>query len=178
MTSREKSLMVRGPAGAGKATTTGCLLFKYGGIDMVTMERFQREGIGLYDQAARNLKSRGVQPSFHTPNFHVVVSDDPSNVDCVLLVLPAGSAHVDLAKELHGAASQSKQIIVLINKMDKVGWSEETFQTIVKNLGPAVESVPVIPFSALKGDNAVEVSSDSLWYKGTLLDALETAFRT
>lgn len=41
---------------------------------MVTMERFQREGIGLYDQAARNLKSRGVQPSFHTPNFHVVVT--------------------------------------------------------------------------------------------------------
>ncbi|KAG4433260.1 hypothetical protein IFR05_011255 [Cadophora sp. M221] len=146
---------------------------------MVTMERFQREGIRLYDQAARDLKSRGMQPSFYMPNFHVVISDGPSNVDCVLLVLPADSANGDLAEELRGAASQSNQIIVLINKMDKVGWSEETFQTIVKSIGPAVENVPVIPFCALKGDNAVEVSSDSLWYKGTtLLDALETAFRT
>lgn len=40
-----------------------------------------------------------------------------SKVDCVLLVIPADSARVDLAKELDGAASQAKQIIVLINKM-------------------------------------------------------------
>lgn len=58
------------------------------------------------------------------------VLDDPSNVDCVLLVLPAGSAHVDLAKELHGAASQSKQIIVLINKM----WVQVKLGRAVANL--------------------------------------------
>ncbi|KAG4421366.1 hypothetical protein IFR04_005549 [Cadophora malorum] len=177
MASREKTLLVFGPAGAGKATTMGCLLFKYGGIDMLTMERFQKEGIRLYDQAARDLKSRAVQPSFHTPNFHVVVSDGSSKVDCVLLVIAVDSTHVDAGKELAAAAGQAEHIIVLINKMDNVSWSEEAFQKTKQSLGPTAESIPIVPFSALKGDNAVELSSNSSWYKGpTLLAALEASF--
>ncbi|PVH89214.1 hypothetical protein DL98DRAFT_508323 [Cadophora sp. DSE1049] len=142
------------------------------------MERFQKEGIRLYDQAVRDLKSRGVQQSFHTPNFHVVVSDGSSKVDCVLLVIPVDSTHVDFKKEFDGAAGQAKQIIVLINKMDGVNWSEEAFQKTVQSLGPAAESVPIIPFSALKGDNAVELSSNCIWHKrATLLEALQASFR-
>lgn len=43
---------------------------------MLTVERFQKEGIRLYDQAARDLLSRGSQLSFDTPGFHVVISGE------------------------------------------------------------------------------------------------------
>ncbi|KAK0102358.1 translation elongation factor EF-1 alpha [Cadophora gregata] len=179
MVSEQKTVLVLGPAGAGKATAIGCILFKFGGIDMLTLERFQKEGIRLCGQAARNLKSPGVQPSFDTPNFHVVVSDGSSKVDCVLLVIPADSAQSHLEKELDIVADAAKQIIVLINKMDDMNWSEVAFQSTVHSLGRVMQGVPVIPFSALRGDNAVELSSETAWYEGpTLLMALETSFRT
>ncbi|CZT41635.1 uncharacterized protein RSE6_01394 [Rhynchosporium secalis] len=175
MAPREKTLLILGPAGAGKDTALGCLLFKYGGIDMLTVERFQKEGIQLYGQAARDLMSRGSLLSFNTPNYHLVVSDGSSKVDCVILVAPVDLTNVDLQNELDEAAGCSKKIIVLVNKMDTVGWSEEVFRASVKSLGLTAADISAIPFSALKGDNAVESSSNSLWYgNATLLEALET----
>ncbi|CZS88148.1 hypothetical protein WAI453_000562 [Rhynchosporium graminicola] len=171
----EKTLSILGPAGAGKDTALGFLLFKLGGIDLFTAQRFERDGIKLYSDAVKDLQSRGLQLSFYTPNYHLVVSSGSSKVDCVILVIPTDSANVDFEKELVEAAGFSKSIIVLINKMDTVGWSEEVFRASVKSLGPATEGIFVIPFCALKGDNVLELSSKSLWYKNaTLLEALET----
>lgn len=90
MESRERTLVILGPKGAGKATTTGCILFKvnmaevqqsstilivtqYGSIDMRTMEMFQREGIRTYDQAANRLKRDGIAPVFEIPKYHVSI---------------------------------------------------------------------------------------------------------
>ncbi len=41
---------------------------------MLTMQRFQQEGIRTYDQAAKNLKTLGITPTFDTPKHHVTVS--------------------------------------------------------------------------------------------------------
>ncbi|MBS7566513.1 sulfate adenylyltransferase [Mucilaginibacter sp. Bleaf8] len=72
------------------------------------------------------------------------------------------------------------QVVVCINKMDMVGYSEDTFNQIVTDyqvLAGKVNlaNVTFIPVSALKGDNIVHSSDNMDWYGGkSLLDHLET----
>ncbi len=73
-----------------------------------------------------------------------------------------------------------KHIVVAVNKMDLLDFSQEVYETIVKEylafakeLGMS-EDITLIPLSALNGDNVVERSEKSPWYKGdTLLHVLE-----
>ena len=74
-----------------------------------------------------------------------------------------------------------KHIVLAVNKMDLVNFSEETFNEIrseylelTKHLG--IEDVTCFPLSALEGDNVVERSERTPWYEGqSLLEFLETA---
>jgi len=122
-----------GPAGSGKATTIGCMLFNYGAIDLLTMERFERGGVKTYDQAAKELTSLEVQPKFHTPKHHITLADiSPSQADCAIIVLAADDlGHGISASEISRGV---KKLIVLINKMDKIDWSEAQFQRICEGL--------------------------------------------
>ena len=71
-------------------------------------------------------------------------------------------------------------VVAAVNKMDLVGYSEESFAAIrrefdalCKQLGLADEVT--IPVSALEGDNVVAASARMPWYEGpTLLEYLET----
>lgn len=71
-------------------------------------------------------------------------------------------------------------VVAAVNKMDLIGYSEESFQAIreeflalAAHLG--LKSVEVIPVSALEGDNVVSPSTVMTWYEGpTLLEYLET----
>lgn len=73
-----------------------------------------------------------------------------------------------------------KHIVLAVNKMDLVNFSEETFNQIrneylslTEHLG--IEDVTCFPLSALEGDNVVEKSDRTPWYEGkSLLDYLET----
>jgi len=73
-----------------------------------------------------------------------------------------------------------KNVVLAINKMDLVGYSQETFDKIVadyrvfaKQIG--FENILAIPISGLKGDNITEKSTSTPWYKGpTLMHHLET----
>lgn len=72
------------------------------------------------------------------------------------------------------------QVVVCVNKMDMVDFSQEVFDKIVadyKVLASKVglENINFIPVSALKGDNIVHASSNMDWFQGTsLLPYLET----
>lgn len=72
------------------------------------------------------------------------------------------------------------QVVVCINKMDMVDYSEEVYNNIVKDYKALAEKVGLknvnyIPVSALKGDNIVYPSLKTGWYKGeSLLHFLET----
>ena len=72
------------------------------------------------------------------------------------------------------------QVVVCINKMDMVGYSEDIYSKIVadyKTLATKVnlKRIDFIPVSALKGDNIVYSSSNTNWYNGpSLLHFLET----
>jgi len=72
-----------------------------------------------------------------------------------------------------------KHLVVAVNKMDIVGWSEEVYEKIradynlfIARLG--FTDIHFIPMSALKGDNVVEKSQHMPWYDGpTFLHHLE-----
>ncbi|MBD1384723.1 sulfate adenylyltransferase [Mucilaginibacter rigui] len=74
---------------------------------------------------------------------------------------------------------QIPKVVVAVNKMDMVDYSEEVFNNIVadfKKLAAKVnlDNVTYIPVSALKGDNIVYQSSNISWYSGdSLLQHLE-----
>lgn len=72
-----------------------------------------------------------------------------------------------------------KHVVVAINKMDLVDYSESTYEQIVKDYKRFMGSMNIpdihfIPLSALKGDNVVDPSKNMPWYMGKpLLDFLE-----
>lgn len=73
-----------------------------------------------------------------------------------------------------------QHVLVAINKMDLVDYSEDAYNKIVSDYkefitGLNIPDVNFIPISALKGDNVVDVSENMEWYHGaSLLEFLET----
>lgn len=71
-------------------------------------------------------------------------------------------------------------IVLAVNKMDLVQYSEDTFNEIVESFEEFAEQINIdnitaIPMSALVGDNIIEPSREMPWYHGTtLLSYLET----
>ncbi|MCB1255759.1 MAG: sulfate adenylyltransferase subunit CysN [Microthrixaceae bacterium] len=73
-----------------------------------------------------------------------------------------------------------REVVVAVNKMDLVDWSEETFRSIETDYATfaaelGIDNVTCIPLSALLGDNITRPSVEMDWYSGpTLLETLET----
>ncbi|MFV0587430.1 sulfate adenylyltransferase subunit CysN [Bacteroides reticulotermitis] len=73
-----------------------------------------------------------------------------------------------------------KHVVLAVNKMDLVDFSEARFNEIVAEYKTfaaplGIPDIQCIPLSALDGDNVVDKSARTPWYKGTsLLDFLET----
>lgn len=73
-----------------------------------------------------------------------------------------------------------KHIVLAVNKMDLVDFSQEVFDKIVGEYRKltdylGIDDVTCFPLSALDGDNVVEKSDRTPWYEGpALLDFLET----
>jgi bifunctional enzyme CysN/CysC len=73
-----------------------------------------------------------------------------------------------------------KHVVVAINKMDLVNFSEERFEEIKREYAGFVAKLDIpdvqfIPMSALRGDNVVDKSPAMPWYQGPpLLNHLET----
>jgi len=73
-----------------------------------------------------------------------------------------------------------KHVVLAVNKMDLVGYSEDTFKQIVADYTEFASSIGIdaftaIPISGLAGDNITQVSENTPWYQGpALLDYLES----
>jgi sulfate adenylyltransferase large subunit len=73
-----------------------------------------------------------------------------------------------------------KNVVVAVNKMDLLGFDEEKFNQIKADYLEfadelELEDIQFVPLSALDGDNVVNRSERSPWYKGkTLMEMLET----
>ncbi|HEY0939110.1 MAG TPA: sulfate adenylyltransferase subunit CysN [Steroidobacter sp.] len=73
-----------------------------------------------------------------------------------------------------------KHVVLAINKMDLIGYSQQIFDTIVGEYRDfagqiGLEDIVPVPLSALRGDNMLERSPNTPWYEGpTLMSYLET----
>ena len=71
------------------------------------------------------------------------------------------------------------RIIIAINKLDAMGYKQEVFDSISKDVNQAVKrlnvsDIHIIPISALAGDNVVYKSENMPWYSGqTLQEAIQ-----
>ncbi|HTL66965.1 MAG TPA: GTP-binding protein [Lacunisphaera sp.] len=132
---------------------------------------------------------------FATPRRKFIIADTPGHVQYTRnMVTGASTANLSiiLVDARAGVIEQSRRhtalaallgiphLVVAVNKMDLVGWSEQRFREIraqFEEFLPRLEikDVKFIPLSALHGDNVVEPSAHTPWYVGpTLLGHLET----
>ena len=132
---------------------------------------------------------------FNTDKRKFIVADTPgheqytrnmvtgaSNADLAVILIDARKGVIEQTKRHAFICSLLgiKQVVLAINKMDLVNFSEERFNTICAEFQKlrkhlAFKSVTPIPLSALKGDNVIERSGRMDWYQGpTLLGFLET----
>ena len=132
---------------------------------------------------------------FATPRRKFIIADTPGHVQYTRnMVTGASLANLSivLVDARLGVIEQSRRhtaiasllriphLVVAVNKMDLVGWSEARFLEIraqFEEFLPRldIKDVKFIPMSALNGDNVVDASPHTPWYVGpTLLGHLET----
>jgi sulfate adenylyltransferase large subunit len=104
-----------------------------------------------------------------------------SNADLALLLVDA-QAGITAQTRRHALLVSMlgvRHLVLAVNKMDLVGWSQEAFAAIEATFRAFaakldVEDIAVIPVSARNGDNVVRRSENMAWYRGpALLDHLE-----
>ena len=132
---------------------------------------------------------------FNTHNRKFIVADTPGHEQYTRnMVTGASTADVAiiLVDATQGVLTQTRRhsfiaslmgiehVVLAVNKMDLVDFSEDRFNTICDEYQALREhftfkSVTPIPLSALKGDNIIERSGHMDWYQGpTVLGFLET----
>lgn len=193
----------------GKSTLIGRLLYDSKGIFEDQLEAVkktsERKGLENVDLALltdglRAEREQGITIDvayryFATPKRKFIIADTPGHVQYTRnMVTGASTANLALilVDARHGVVEQTKRhsyiasllriphLVLCVNKMDLVDYSEEKFDEIVNEFkGFAakmdIKDVRYVPVSALNGDNIVERSENMEWYKGgTLLHLLET----
>ncbi len=132
---------------------------------------------------------------FATPNRKFIIADTPGHIEYTRnMVTGASTANlaIILIDARNGVIEQTcrhsfianmlgiKHIVVCVNKMDLVDFSQEQFEKIKAQYEEFsaklnVPDIKYIPISALKGDNVVSKSENTSWYGGaTLMETLET----
>ena len=198
-------LVTCGSVDDGKSTLIGRLLYDTKQIFVDQMEHIEetskRRGdayvnLALLTDGLRAEREQGITidvayRSFVTPRRRFQLADAPGHVQYTRnMVTGASTAElaVILVDARNGVVEQTRRhayitsilrvphITVAVNKMDLVGWSQERYDEIVRDLETlGLADLHVIPLSALHGDNVVEGSENMPWYDGPpLLEHLET----
>ncbi|MCR9172299.1 MAG: GTP-binding protein [bacterium] len=193
----------------GKSTLIGRLLYDSKSIfedqlDAIekTSQRKGHDGVdlALFTDGLRDEREQGITIDvayryFSTPKRKFIIADTPGHIqytrnmvtgastaNAAIILIDARNGVVEQTKRHSYIASllQISHVIVCVNKMDLVDWSEDRFNEIVSEYEAVaskmlVKDVHYIPISALKGDNVVNRSENMNWYMGApLLHSLET----
>lgn len=192
----------------GKSTLIGRLLYDSKNILVDQLEALERSTKGRTDGSVdlalltdglRAEREQGITIDvayryFTTPRRKFIIADAPghvqytrnmitgaSNANLIIVLVDARQGVVEQTRRHSIIASLLKipHVVVAINKMDLVEYSQDVFNNIVidysevaKQLG--LKDITYIPMSALKGDNIVDWSEKMAWYEGKpLLEFLE-----
>jgi len=195
----------------GKSTLVGRLLYDTKSVLADQIEAVQRASVdkglatpdlSLLVDGLRAEREQGITIDvayryFSTPKREFVLADTPGHVQYTRNTV-TGASTAELAVLLvdarNGIVEQTRRhaavlallrvprLVLAINKIDLVGYDEETLTAIAKDFGALARSlgfpddaVVTIPVSALVGDNVVDRSEHTPWYDGpTLLGHLES----
>jgi sulfate adenylyltransferase subunit 1 len=194
----------------GKSTLIGRLLYETNSITKDKIEALEsaskRKGIdfldlslltdGLIAEREQGITIDVAHIYFSTPNRKYIIADTPghfeytrnmvtgaSNTSVSIILIDARNGVVEQTKRHFYISSmlRIKNIIVAVNKMDLVAYSQEKFEAIknelleiAKQVSFKGQTLQFIPISSLYGENLVRKSNDTPWYEGaTLLDTLE-----
>ena len=195
----------------GKSTLIGRLLYDSKAIFEDTLENLERvteqrgEGtlnLALLTDGLRAEREQGITIDvayryFATPKRKFIIADTPGHIQYTRnMVTGASTANlaIILIDARKGVIEQTcrhsfiasllgiPHVVVAINKMDLVDFSEARFNEIVAQYSEFasrlnIADVKFIPISALHGDNVVEPSIRMPWYQGgSLLYTLETVY--
>lgn len=195
----------------GKSTLIGRLLYDSKAIFEDQLEAIERAteqrgedvlNLSLLTDGLRAEREQGITIDvayryFATPRRKFIIADTPghiqytrnmvtgastANLAIVLVDARKGIVEQTCRHSFIAALLRIQHLVVAINKMDLVNWSEQRFDEIVaqyKEFASRLEipDVRFIPLSALHGDNVVEGSTKMPWYKGgSLLYTLETVY--
>jgi sulfate adenylyltransferase subunit 1 len=194
----------------GKSTLIGRLLYDTKSLSKDKIENIQeisrQKGLdemdlslitdGLIAEREQGITIDVAHIYFNTPKRKYIVADSPghveytrnmitgaSNAEVFMILIDARNGIIEQTKRHLFIASlmEIKNIVFVINKMDLVNYSEETFTQIKKDISILEEkfelgtrNLTFVPVSAKAGDNVASNSTRMDWYKGTnLLDYLE-----
>ena len=193
----------------GKSTLIGRLLYDSKSILADQLEALEQQSknknddgidLAILTDGLRAEREQGITIDvayryFATPKRKFIIADAPghtqytrnmitgaSNSELIIILVDARNGVTEQTRRHSIIASllNIPEVVVAVNKMDLVGYSEEVFKNIqqeyegiAKRLG--LKSVHYFPISAFVGDNIVNTTKAMPWYKGnSLLDFLET----
>ena len=195
----------------GKSTLIGRLLYDSKGIladQLEAVERSSRlkgrEGVdlALLTDGLRAEREQGITIDvayryFSTPRRKFIMADAPGHIqytrnmvtgasmaDAIVVLVDARNGIVEQTRRHSIVASllRIRHVVVAVNKMDLVGYSEAAFDAIMKEYASmairiGLTDVRFVPICALEGDNVVDASQHLPWYTGpsllTLLEELD-----
>ena len=193
----------------GKSTLIGRLLYDSKSILIDQLEAIEKQtknredgeiDLALLTDGLRAEREQGITIDvaykyFSTPKRKFIIADAPGHIQYTRNMV-TGASNANLAIILvdarNGVAEQTrrhtiiasllgiKHVVLAINKMDLVGYSEDVYNNIVidyEQVAKTLElkNIKYIPISALHGDNIVDLSDKYPWYNGdSLLHYLET----
>jgi sulfate adenylyltransferase subunit 1 len=195
----------------GKSTLIGRLLYdskaifedQLAAIERATEQRGEEAlNLSLLTDGLRAEREQGITIDvayryFATPRRKFIVADTPGHIQYTRnMVTGASTANlaIILIDARKGVIEQTcrhsfiasllriPHLVVAINKMDLVDWSEARYNEIVTHFSEfasrlEIPDIKFIPISALHGDNVVEKSTKTPWYQGgALLYTLETVY--
>ena len=192
----------------GKSTLIGRLLYDSGAISSDVIEAISKRGnippnasidLALITDGLKAEREQGITIDvaykyFSTKKRKFILVDTPghfqytrnmitgaSGCDLGVIVIDVRSGLTEQTKRhiIISSILEIPHLVVCVNKMDLVNWSQETFEKLNKEIIEFFKKVDrheitVIPISAYLGDNVVNKSQNMPWYKGpTVMELLE-----
>ncbi|OEJ99524.1 sulfate adenylyltransferase [Roseivirga misakiensis] len=189
----------------GKSTLIGRLLYDTNSIEtdklLAIEESSRRKGLdytdlslltdGLVAEREQGITIDVAHIYFSTPSRKFIIADTPGHIEYTRNMV-TGASNADLSIVLvdarNGMVEQTyrhlyiakllkvPKIVVCVNKMDLVAYSQERFNEIVKDFHTVLDheefenvSVDFIPVSSLYGENIASRSNQMEWYLGDVL---------
>uniref|UniRef100_A0A8C6S322 Elongation factor 1-alpha n=1 Tax=Neogobius melanostomus TaxID=47308 RepID=A0A8C6S322_9GOBI len=192
------NIVVIGHVDSGKSTTTGHLIYKCGGIDKRTIEKFEKEaaemGKGSFKYAwvldkLKAERERGITIDialwkFETSRYYVTIIDAPghrdfiknmitgtSQADCAVLIVAAGTGEFEAGISKNGQTREHALLAYTLGK--RFEEISKEVSAYVKKIGYNPATVAFVPISGWHGDNMLEASDKMPWFKGWKVERKE-----